>query len=133
MLFRSSDPHVHWIAPILAGVPFGMGMLLVFTRSVPRLLRCSVATLSRLLTFRFLFSNSIIGYLIDCYLMYAASALAANAIMRSILGAVFPLFSTYMYKNLGNAWASTLVGFLALACVPMPFVFYYYVSLDIFP
>jgi hypothetical protein len=56
---------VHWIAPILAGVPFGAGMILVFT--------------------------SIIGYLIDVYLMYAASALAANAIMRSILGAVFPL------------------------------------------
>lgn len=96
----TSSPSVHWIAPILAGVPFGCGMLLVFT--------------------------SVIGYLIDTYLMYAASALAANAVMRSILGAIFPLFATYMYKNLGNEWASTLVGFLSLACVPMPFVFFFY-------
>lgn len=27
----TSDPSIHWIAPILAGVPFGCGMLLVFT------------------------------------------------------------------------------------------------------
>nr|AOR51665.1 MFS multidrug resistance transporter [Phaffia rhodozyma] len=96
----TSTPSVHWIVPILAGVPFGCGMLLVF--------------------------SSIINYLIDCYLMYAASALAANTVLRSLLGAVFPLFSTYMYQNLGNAWASALVAFLSLACAPMPFLFYRY-------
>jgi hypothetical protein len=31
-----------------------------------------------------------------------------------------------MYKNLGHQWASTLVAFLSLICVPMPFAFYFY-------
>ena len=33
------------------------------------------------------------------------------------VGAAFPLFSEQMYARLGNQWASTLVGFLALAIV----------------
>ena len=31
-----------------------------------------------------------------------------------------------MYKNLGIHWASSLPGFLALACLPFPFLFYKY-------
>lgn len=31
-----------------------------------------------------------------------------------------------MYKNLGIHWASTIPAFLALACVPFPFLFYKY-------
>lgn len=34
---------------------------------------------------------SIMNYLIDAYVIFAASVLAANAVMRSIFGAVFPL------------------------------------------
>jgi hypothetical protein len=37
--------------------------------------------------------NAVISYLIDSYLLFAASALAANAVLRSLLGAVFPLVS----------------------------------------
>ncbi|KAJ6096883.1 MFS general substrate transporter [Penicillium sp. IBT 16267x] len=64
--------------------------------------------------------------LIDAFTIYAASVLAANAALRSIFGAVFPLFTPYMYENLGIHWASSLPAFLALACVPMPFLFYPY-------
>lgn len=46
-------------------------------------------------------------YLLDSYSLHAASALAANAVMRSLFGAVFPLFSTYLYGNLGLNWAGT--------------------------
>ena len=35
-------------------------------------------------------------YLIDTYTRYAASAMAANTILRSVLGAVFPLFALQM-------------------------------------
>lgn len=66
------------------------------------------------------------NYLIDAYTIFAASVLAANAVMRSIFGAVFPLFTTQMYDNLGIHWASTVPAFLALACVPFPFLFYKY-------
>ena len=31
-----------------------------------------------------------------------------------------------MYESLGNQWASSIPAFLALACVPFPFLFYKY-------
>jgi len=58
--------------------------------------------------------------------IYAASVLAANSVLRSLFGAAFPLFTTYMYQNLGIHWASSVPGFLALMCVPFPFLFYKY-------
>ncbi|KAF9890310.1 hypothetical protein FE257_005976 [Aspergillus nanangensis] len=93
-------PSVHWMACIAAGAPFGFGMVLVFL--------------------------SIMSYLIDTYTIFAASVLAANSVLRSIFGAVFPLFTTYMYNDLGIHWASSIPAFLALACVPFPFLFYKY-------
>ncbi|TRM66439.1 major facilitator superfamily domain-containing protein [Schizophyllum amplum] len=64
---------------------------------------------------------SLFNYIIDAYLFVAASALAGNTVVRSIFGAVFPLFATQMYEALGPQWASSLVGFVALAMVPIPF------------
>ena len=93
-------PSIHWSVSILAGIPFGAGMLLVFL--------------------------SIMNYLIDSYTIYAASVLAANSVLRSLFGAGFPLFTTYMYQNLGIHWASSVPAFLALACVPFPFLLYKY-------
>jgi MFS family permease len=93
-------PSIHWIVSILAGVPFGFGMVLVFL--------------------------GIMNYLIDAYTIFAASVLAANSVLRSLFGAAFPLFTTYMYNNLGIHWASSVPAFLALACVPFPFLFYKY-------
>lgn len=37
-----------------------------------------------------------------------------------------PLFGSQMYANLGVQWASSIPAFLALACVPAPFLFYKY-------
>ena len=93
-------PSIHWIVSIIFTAPFGFGMVLVFL--------------------------SIMNYLIDSYTIYAASVLAANSVLRSTFGAIFPLFTTYMYDNLGIHWASTIPAFLALACVPFPFLFYKY-------
>ncbi|GAA5932784.1 hypothetical protein JCM1841_006402 [Sporobolomyces salmonicolor] len=93
-------PSVHWIVPIIASAPFGFGMVLVFL--------------------------SMMSYLVDAYLMYAASALASNAVLRSIFGAVFPLFTSYLFSGLGTQWALSLIAFLSLALAPIPFIFYYY-------
>lgn len=93
-------PSIHWMVSIAAGVPFGFGMVLVFL--------------------------GIMNYLIDAYTIFAASVLAANSVLRSCFGAAFPLFTSYMYKNLGIHWASSIPAFLALACVPFPFLFYKY-------
>ncbi|CAF3457713.1 unnamed protein product, partial [Fusarium graminearum] len=96
----TSYPDVHWMAPVAAGVPFGLGMALVF--------------------------NSVFNYLIDSYTIYAASVLASNAVLRSMFGAAFPLFTKQMYDKLGTQWASSVPAFLSLACLPMPFIFYKY-------
>lgn len=66
------------------------------------------------------------NYLIDAYTIYAASVLAANSVLRSLFGAAFPLFTGKMYSGLGIHWASSVPAFLALACVPFPFLFYKY-------
>lgn len=96
----TNSSSVHWMASIAAGVPFGFGMVLVFL--------------------------SIMNYLIDSYTIFAASVLAANSVLRSLFGAAFPLFTTQMYDALGIHWASSVPAFLALACVPFPFLFYKY-------
>jgi hypothetical protein len=58
--------------------------------------------------------------------MLAASALAGNTIIRSLVGSVFPLFVTQMYHNLGIQWASTLIALLSLVLAPIPFLFFKY-------
>ncbi|KAL8738875.1 MAG: hypothetical protein Q9181_000402 [Wetmoreana brouardii] len=91
-------PRIHWIVSVIFTAPFGFGMVLLFL--------------------------SVMNYLIDAYTIYAASVLAANSVLRSIFGAVFPLFTGYMYDGLGIHWASSIPAFLALVCVPFPFLFY---------
>ena len=70
--------------------------------------------------------NSPQSDLIDAYTIFAASVLAANAVLRSLFGFAFPLFTAQMYENLGIHWASTIPAFLALMCVPFPFLFWKY-------
>lgn len=50
--------------------------------------------------------------------------MAANSVLRAGFAAVFPLFTTYMYQNLGVNWATAVPGFIALACFPFPILFY---------
>ncbi|KAI7654416.1 MFS general substrate transporter [Hortaea werneckii] len=63
-------------------------------------------------------------YLIDAFTIYAASAVAANTVLRSILGGVLPLAGLSMYDALGLGWGNSLLAFIALAMVPIPFAFY---------
>lgn len=65
-------------------------------------------------------------YVVDTYLLNANSALAAMACARALMAAGFPLFATYMYVNLGVAWATSLLAFLSLAMVPFPILFWKY-------
>ncbi|KAG9790334.1 synaptic vesicle transporter, partial [Aureobasidium melanogenum] len=67
---------------------------------------------------------SLIGYLVDSYVIYAASVLATNSVLRSLFATAFPLFTTQMYDNLGDQWASSIPAFLALGCLPFPFLFH---------
>jgi hypothetical protein len=93
-------PSIHWSVSIILSAPFGFGCVLVIL--------------------------PIMNYLIDTYTIYAASVLAAAAIFRSVVGAVFPLFTTQMYHNLGIHWASSIPAFLTLLCIPFPLIMYRY-------
>lgn len=66
-------------------------------------------------------------YLVDSYgAFYGASSLAANGLLRYTLGAMFPLFALQMYKKLGIAWATSLLGFVSVALLPIPWVLFKY-------
>jgi DHA1 family multidrug resistance protein-like MFS transporter len=56
---------------------------------------------------------------------FAASALAANTFLRSLFAAIFPLFATYMFNNMGIEWALTLLGCFASLLAPVPIIFYF--------
>ncbi|GME33655.1 Major facilitator superfamily [Neofusicoccum parvum] len=94
----TNGPSVPWPASVAAGIPFGFGMVLVFV--------------------------GVINYLVDSYTIFAASVMAGNSVLRSLFGAAFPLFTVQMYEKLGIHWASTLAAFLALVCLPFPFLFF---------
>ncbi|KAB8222776.1 major facilitator superfamily domain-containing protein [Aspergillus novoparasiticus] len=59
-------------------------------------------------------------YIIDTFTIYAASALAANNLIRSIVAAVLPLSGPAMYERLGYGWGDTILGLTALALAPTP-------------
>ncbi|KAI0205107.1 major facilitator superfamily domain-containing protein [Astrocystis sublimbata] len=65
----------------------------------------------------------IITYLVDSYPMYSASAIAANVIFRSIVGALLPLAGPPLYDSLGLGWGNSLLGFICIAMIPLPIVF----------
>ncbi|KAF2475445.1 MFS general substrate transporter [Lindgomyces ingoldianus] len=89
---------IHWIGFSIGGACVGFGFFTIF--------------------------QSAISYLVDTYLMLAASALAANMFMRSILAAAFPLFAKALFDKLGLDWGMSLLGFIAVAMIPIPFLFY---------
>ncbi|KKK13508.1 hypothetical protein ARAM_003518 [Aspergillus rambellii] len=96
----TSDRNISWVAQVFAGVPIGLGILVIFMQGL--------------------------NYIIDVYLMFANSAIAANTLVRSGLGGAFPLFGAQMYHRLGVNWASSLLGFITLAMIPIPIIFFIY-------
>ena len=65
---------IHWVVPIIGSAVFGAGLFLAFT--------------------------GILTFLVDAYSNYAASAVAANCLVRLLFAAAFPLFGTQsMYDN----------------------------------
>lgn len=92
---------VHWIVPVLGGVPFGWGCLDIFISATT--------------------------YMVEVYASdISASAVAANGILRYLLGAAFPLFTLQMYQSLGIHWAGSIFAFVGLAMMPVPWAFFKY-------
>ncbi|KAK5459864.1 hypothetical protein LTS15_003993 [Exophiala xenobiotica] len=93
----SAEYKVHWIVPLIGTFIFGAGMIITFM---------PIGT-----------------YLVDAYTSYAASAMAANTVLRSIGGALLPLAGRSMYQSLGLGWGNSLLAFIALGMTPMIWVF----------
>ena len=64
--------------------------------------------------------NSTQNFFIDAFTRYAASAIAAGALFRALVGATFPLFGTSMYPALGYGWGCTVLAAAAVLLMPMP-------------
>lgn len=65
-------------------------------------------------------------YLVDAYTVYAASVTASSTILRCLLGALLPLAGNAMFSSLGVGWGNSVLGFIAVAFIPAPFVLYLY-------
>lgn len=96
----SSSYRAHWASTIVSLVPFGIGIMGLFL--------------------------PISTYIVDSYPTYAASATSANVILRSVVGALLPLAGPPLYDSLGLGWGNSLLGFISILMIPLPFIFYKY-------
>lgn len=90
---------IHWIVPIIGSSFLGSAYLLLY--------------------------YSILNYIPDAYPENSASAFAGNEFLSCTTAAVFQLFLTPMFENLGIGWASTLLAGLSCLFIPVPIVLYY--------
>lgn len=92
---------VHWIVPMIATAVAAPGAILITSSSQL--------------------------YIIDIFgPEAAASALGAVTLLRNVTGAFLPLAASPIYANLGLGWGNSLLAFLLLLFVPVPFLFYRY-------
>lgn len=98
----TASPSIHWIVPVIAAAFIGCGFCTIFGLRI--------------------------AFLVDTYRQYAASATAANTILRSFLAAGFPLVSKPLFDNLGVGPGMSLLGGIATASIPIPFLFMKYGS-----
>lgn len=96
----SAQRTVHWIVPILGTTFIGFGSILFFL--------------------------PLVAYLLEAYSSYAASALAATTLLRSVGGASLPLAGRSMYLRLGVGWACSVLALVSLIFSPFPFLIYKY-------
>lgn len=96
----TAEKHVFWFVPILGTGFVGFGILATFM--------------------------PIQTYLVDAFTLYAASVLAALTVLRSLLGALLPMAGPSLYATLGLGWGNSLLGFIALGLIPVPFFFIKY-------
>lgn len=94
----STEYKLHWASSVFSLMPFGAGIMGL--------------------------SVTIAAYLVDCYPIYAASAIAANTVLRSLVGALLPLAGPPMYEYFGLGWGNSLLGFICIGMIPLPIIFY---------
>ncbi|KAI0911295.1 major facilitator superfamily domain-containing protein [Ustulina deusta] len=88
----------HWIVPIIGTAFLGCGLIMTYMATTM--------------------------YLVDAYTEYAASVTASSTILRCLFGTFLPLAGPAMYQALGVGWGTSVLGFISLAFIPLPFIFY---------
>lgn len=91
------ESHMPWIVSQVGTAVTGFGYILIFT--------------------------GIQTYLIDAFEEYAASVIAANAVLRGVAGALIPLSGLSLYRTLGWGWGNSLLAFVSLFFAPSLWVF----------
>ncbi|KAL8790047.1 MAG: hypothetical protein Q9195_006549 [Heterodermia aff. obscurata] len=94
----TSPPHITPWPQIFAGVPMGMGILLIMVNGL--------------------------NYIVDVYKVNANSAIAANTMVRSLMSAGLSVAAERMYASLGVRWATSLLGFVAVGLGVGPMLFW---------
>ncbi|KAI8939635.1 hypothetical protein NX059_003393 [Plenodomus lindquistii] len=96
----STHYQTHFMVPEIATAIIGFGLLMTFMPATT--------------------------YLVDVFTIHAASAMAASTVLRSLMAAFLPLSSPDMYAAMGYGWGNSMLGFVALALIPIPFLFIKY-------
>ncbi|KEZ42268.1 hypothetical protein SAPIO_CDS6127 [Scedosporium apiospermum] len=95
----AAEANIHWMVPIVGTSLIGFGGYFIV---MPSQL-----------------------YLVDAFgAQGAASALAALSVLRFIFGCFLPLAGPALYNDLGLGWGNSVLGFIAVAFIPVPIAFY---------
>jgi multidrug resistance protein len=92
------EKHAHWFASISGTFFYGIGQVMI--------LNCTQ------------------NYFIDSFEQYAASAIAAGAVFRSLVGGIIPLGAPALFEKLGYGWGISVFAFVSLLLAPAPLMFY---------
>ncbi|KAH0265281.1 MFS general substrate transporter, partial [Aureobasidium melanogenum] len=96
----TADPSIPWPSCVVAAAFIGAGFNIIFQQCI--------------------------NFLVDTYLLYAASAVSANTFLRSIIAGGLPLAARPMFNNLGVGPAMSILGGVAALALPVPFIFMKY-------
>jgi len=99
---------IPWYVPAMGSILIGMSIILIFISFLVSRVRACVRMHIALITGTSR-TDTLKGYVIDAYLMYAASAFAANTMIRSGVAAAFPLFTRQMFKGVSHVTDSILI------------------------
>jgi len=92
------ESRAHWFATIVPTFFYGIGQVMI--------LNCTQ------------------NYYIDAFEAYAASAIAAGTVFRSLVGGLVPLVAPGLFERLGYGWGISVFGFVGVALAPAPVLFY---------
>jgi hypothetical protein len=94
------EKHAHWFATISGTFFYGIGQVMIL--------------------------NTTQNYFIDSFEKYAASAIAAGTVFRSLVGGVIPLGAPLLFEKLGYGWGISVFAFISVLLAPAPMLFYIY-------